>query len=476
MKSVVSDKKTALYLVLTIGGLLFSALIGMLGIVGAGAIGALVAGIPLVYLVVTRPKFGIMVLILMAFLVMWVIRMGVINFPLGTLMDGMEALLILGFFIKQKQRPDWSFMNKPISILVLIWVTYNLVQVANPVAESRMAWLYTIRSVAAVMLLFFVFCYQFDRVWFIRWILKMWLTLSFFAALYAIKQEVFGFSQFELNSISDPLTTNLLFIDGHWRKFSIFSDPVAFSYNMVIGTIICIVLIFGRLQIWKKVILAALAILFMVVMLFSGTRGAYVLLPAAMVLLAVMNYNRRVLIFAVIGGIFFLLLVRLPTSNPAIARFQSAFTPSDDASFNLRKMNQKRIQPYILSHPIGGGLGATGVWGVRFAPYSFLANFPPDSGYVRVAVELGWIGLGIFCTLMFVILRTGINNYYLIRDPELKTYTLAMVLVIFALGIGNYPQEALVQFPNNILFYLSAAMIVACKKLDDEQNATSILQ
>ncbi|MCP6423416.1 hypothetical protein NL463_29335, partial [Klebsiella pneumoniae] len=65
-------------------------------------------------------------------------------------------------------------------------------------------------------------------------------------------------------------------------------------------------------------------------------------------------------------------------------------------------MNQKRIQPYILSHPIGGGLGATGVWGVRFAPYSFLANFPPDSGYVRVAVELGWIGLGIFCTLMFV--------------------------------------------------------------------------
>ena len=135
-----------------------------------------------------------------------------------------------------------------------------------------------------------------------------------------------------------------------------------------------------------------------------------------------------------------------PTSNLAVYRFQSAFKPSEDASFQVRARNQKRIQPYILSHPFGGGLGATGVWGQRFAPYSYLASFPPDSGYVRVAVELGWVRLLIFCSLMFVILYTGIVAYYRIRDPELKTYCLAMILILFALNIGNYPQEALVQF------------------------------
>jgi len=82
---------------------------------------------------------------------------------------------------------------------------------------------------------------------------------------------------------------------------------------------------------------------------------------------------------------------------------------------------------------MGGGLGATGAWGQRFAPNSYLASFPPDSGYVRVAVELGWIGLFIFCLLMFTILKTGINNYYLIKDPELKTYCFAMTLMVFCI-------------------------------------------
>ena len=171
-----------------------------------------------------------------------------------------------------------------------------------------------------------------------------------------------------------------------------------------------------------------------------------------------------------IAGIFIAIVIFIPTSNPTLYRFQSAFRPSEDASFNVRTINQKRIQPYILSHPIGGGLGATGTWGQRFAPDSYLANFPPDSGYVRVAVELGWVGLLIFCILMFTVLKTGIDNYYKIKDPELKSYCLACVLIVFALNIGNYPQEALVQFPSNVYFYLVLALMVVTMRLDKQQN------
>ena len=122
---------------------------------------------------------------------------------------------------------------------------------------------------------------------------------------------------------------------------------------------------------------------------------------------------------------------------------------------------------------MGGGLGATGVWGERFAPHSFLAKFPPDSGSTRVAVELGWIGLLIFCTLVFVILKEAINNYFFIQDPELKSYCLGMTLIIFAYMIGNYPQEALVQFPSNIYFFLVTALISITKKLDSEKRLTT---
>ncbi|MHB1177148.1 MAG: O-antigen ligase family protein [Daejeonella sp.] len=206
-----------------------------------------------------------------------------------------------------------------------------------------------------------------------------------------------------------------------------------------------------------------------------GTRGAFVLFPAAMILLTILTFNRRVLIFSGIAAFIIAFLIMVPTSNLTLYRFQSAFKPSDDASFNVRATNQKLIQPYIQTHPMGGGLGSTGIWGAKFSPGSFLATFPPDSGYVRVAVELGWIGLLLFCTLMFIILKTGIDNYYRIRDPELKCYCLGMVLIVFAYHIGNYPQEALVQFPSNVYFYLIAALINITLKLDLEKRSNSVL-
>ena len=93
---------------------------------------------------------------------------------------------------------------------------------------------------------------------------------------------------------------------------------------------------------------------------------------------------------------------------------------------------------------------------------------------MRVAVETGWLGLLIFCTLVFFILKVGINNYYTIKDPTLKSICLAMILVAFAYHIGNYPQEAIVQFPSNTLFYLVAAIIVITKRLDDEVQSKTI--
>ncbi|MFS4895242.1 hypothetical protein SOO45_14380, partial [Staphylococcus aureus] len=83
---------------------------------------------------------------------------------------------------------------------------------------------------------------------------------------------------------------NLLFIGGQWRKFSIFSDPVAFSYNMVVSSMLCIGMITGPLANWKKIVLGALAGLYLFAMLHSGTRGAFVLPPVALILLSILKF------------------------------------------------------------------------------------------------------------------------------------------------------------------------------------------
>lgn len=467
-------KGAAGFLFLLSVSLFFAYAVARYGMVPGVLILGMLIGVPIIYGLIFYPRFGIIVFLVAAYFLMWIGRMKLIQFPLGTLMDGMEVLFILGLFIQMKKDPTRGHFKGAISTVIFCWILYNLLEVLNPYADSQLAWVYTVRTVAVVMLTYFVFVYNIRTKAFIKIIIKLWLGLSLFAALYAFKQQYIGFFAFEeayLNS--DPNIANLLFIGGEWRKFSIFSDPVSFSYNMVVSSLLCIGLMTGPLSKAKKIGLGILTSLFLLAMLFSGTRGAYVLTPVALILFAILNYNKKVMIAAVVFGAIMLVLIFIPTSNYTLFRFQSAFKPSDDASFNVRKINQKRIQPFIQSHPLGGGLGSTGEWGERFSPGSFLASFPPDSGYVRVAVEMGWLGLLIFCTLIFIILRTGIINYYAIRDPELKSYCLSMVLVVFAFHVGNYPQEALVQFPSNVYFYLVTAIIVVTRRIDNEQKSLS---
>jgi len=430
----------------------------------------LVIGVITICGVIAYPRFGIIVLFLGAYLLFIPLKFP-IDFPLGTLMDMLVYLLIIGFFFSQKVKKDWKIFADPLSFMVLAWILYNLAQVANPASISAAAWMYTIRSIAGILLTYYIFVFQIREASFIKLIFKLWICLAFIAACDGFKQEVFGFFDFEKTWLfSDPGRVELYFQGGHMRKFSIMADPVAFGYNMASAATLCLALVFGPIKTYKKVILVILAGWFLFTMLFSGTRGAFPLVPAALALFAVLNYNKRVLIFSLIVGFLFVFMIFLPTSNQNILRFQTAFRPNNDQSYKARKINQARIRPYIRTHPIGGGLGATGVWGQRFAPGSFLASFPPDSGYVSVAVETGIVGLLMICTLVFLSLVTGINNFYLIKDPELKNYCMAVTMVIFAYNVGNYPQEAIAQYPSSVIFVLCMALTKVTKLLDDKKQ------
>jgi putative inorganic carbon (HCO3(-)) transporter len=427
-----------------------------------------------IYVVIKEPKFAVLALLLGAYFIIFLITIINTTFPLGTLMDGMLAILILAFFISQKYNRNYWIFKNPISYVLLIWIVYNLLQFFNPVAESKLAWLYTIRNVALVMLSYYIFTYYINSVKFLRAIIMFWLGLSVLAALWAIKQEYFGFFAFEQKNQYDQLYINLNFIDGKWRKNSIFSDPVSFSYNMVVATLLCLGLITGPYQKKYKIVLAGLIILFATVLTYSGTRGAYVLIPAAFLLFVVLKLNKTLIAVSIPLALGFMILINAPTSNSTLRRFQTAFTPNEDASYNVRKLNQKKVQPFIQTHPFGGGLGGSGVWGVRFAPGSFLAQFPPDSGYVRVAMELGWVGLLLICSIMFTALYVGLKNYFTIKDPELRAICLAMLLIVFAMSLGNYPQEAIVQYPLSIYFYLILAIITLTKIFDNQKNGKEL--
>jgi hypothetical protein len=363
---------------LLVFSLLSSFVVYKFGIIGSVGILVLIVGLPALLATVIYPRFGISVLIFVSFFINYVSEFLPDEVPIGTLLDGITYLLILGFFIKQRKEQNWAYFNNPISYIIILWLAYNLFEALNPVAPAILAWVYTVRTVGFIMLMYFVFVFHIRSVSFIKFLFKLWLTLATIAALSAFQQENFGFFGFEKRYLyADPLRVSLLFIEGHMRKFAIFSDPVTFSYNMVVAALLCIALIMGNHSLRKKTVLGFMAAFFLFVMLYSGTRAAYVLVPASLLMLAVLNFNKRVLIFSLIAGFILGVLIVMPTYNPLIKRFQSAFRPSDDPSYNVRAENQKRIKPYILSHPIGGGLGSVGVWGKAVCTQFRVVKIPP---------------------------------------------------------------------------------------------------
>ena len=73
-------------------------------------------------------------------------------------------------------------------------------------------------------------------------------------------------------------------------------------------------------------------------------------------------------------------------------------------------------------------------------------------------------------------MRTGINNYYRIKDPELKMYCMGILLIVFAYNIANFPQEALVQFPSNIFFSLDMALVTILYRLDKQKQQQQLTE
>jgi putative inorganic carbon (hco3(-)) transporter len=423
-------------------------------------------GLPLVVFCMLNIAFGLGLMLFVA--VMTVFGAKYTGAPLGTLLDLLILVSAVGILLRQIKERDWGFAKHRMSTIIAIWLYYNILQVLNPWAESQMAWLYTVRSVAVQQFVFFIGAYAFrNNRAAIMGLVKFIIGIGFFGALYGLKQQYIGFSAQEMGWImSDPKRFELYYQWGQMRIPSFCYDPTTFGILMACFAVFCTTLFVGIPDKNKRILLGIMIVCALWVMAFTGTRTAFALLPVGAIFYCGLIFNKRVLL---IGGFFFLLgaaFVLKSSSSAIVYRIQSAFKPTEDASMNLRLENQKKIQPYIQSHPIGGGLGSCGAWGKRFNPDSELSNFPHDSSFVRMAVELGWIGLILYTLLHYIILRTGL--YYFIRceDPVIKAIYAGITTWCFMLAVACYAQEAILQQPMNVIYNIFLAILITLKNFD----------
>ena len=377
-------------------------------------------------------------------------RMAGTTMPVGVAMDLFLVLMLAGaiFDRKSREKSNVAYFKDPLLLILYLYTAYLLIQFFNPNMLSIQGWFIFIR----VYIRNFIFLFNTINVmsdWIqINRFFKFWLALSTAAALYGCLQQAVGLLPFERAYVAmNPDKFKTVMIQGRARIFSFMADPAAFGVLMACGAIICTILLTASQKILsfpKKFLLLFMIVVHLLALGYSGTRTAYVMLPVGLLLFFLVNlHNRNTLIAAAIFTFGMLAILFGPFySSPTIIRIRTAFMGSQDESLSLRDVNRHSIQPYLYAHPIGGGVMTVGGDGVTYNPAHPMAGVQPDSGYLRAAMELGWIGLIITCIYTYMGIHYAVKNYFNENNELNKLLLIGIAAVMYAILVAQYAQEA----------------------------------
>ena len=419
------------------------------------------------------PVFGFYFTIIVSFFIFDIIRFLRVDMPVGSIVDAMMFLTFLGVLLNKLIRKEslWKNCRSPIVFLYLLLILYTIIEIFNPNGGSLVLYFLIIRRVITLFLFFYCAIQIFSELRDIHQFFKIFLVFSLIAALYACYTEWFGLPKYEMDYIlANPLGEKLASLDnGNYRKASFLSDCTAFGLIMSASAAIMLAFLLELKNSFYTKLLFVLSIIFtLLAMSYTGTRTAIIMFIMEIALYIMMTLNNtKTIIFSGIFIAFVVIIVFGPIyGNTTINRIRTSFLFSKEESMKVRDVNRHSIQPYIYDHPIGGGLGTTGLISVEYNPNHPLAGFPTDSSLLRIALEYGWVGLLLQCLIYFIILQQGISAYFRSNNRQNKTLILASTMGLFGYIVAQYSQVAIGPIPGAFLFFALVAIIIRLRQMD----------
>jgi hypothetical protein len=460
--------------------LLFFAIASALAIANKGPlIGAVLTIIPFVVYFLVRtflePKFGLILSFIFSFFAIGLTRY-IDGIPFGLGVDLLLVLTIIALLLNSGKKLNWKNAGNDFTAVSAIWMGYTILEIVNPQAVSFQAWFYAMRGVAFYQLLmipigFLVLKEKKD----LKIFLVAWLAISVLAALKAFQQIEIGPDKWE-NAWLDAGGALTHRIQGRLRAFSFYSDAGQLGAAMGHAALVAIIIALGKVGTRLRIILGVAAILTVLGMLYSGTRGALFVPVAGGMLYLFLSKNFKVFILGVVfavGAFGFLRYTTIGNTNYQIFRLRTAVRPSQDRSFMVRLENQRKLKVYMADKPFGGGIGSAGNWGMRFSPNTFLAQTPTDSWYVRIWAEMGIVGLLLHITILMYLLIRCCLIVWKLRDPLIRQIMIALTSGIFGVMVASYGNGIYGQMPTGMIIYLSYVFVFLSPRLEAQNDDVS---
>lgn len=370
---------------------------------------------------------------------------------------------------------EWKRSWHILIIGTLIWMAYSSLEIINPSGVFE-GWILSrglVFNGFIITLIVSILCNQYRMLKTLTFIFSI-LVLT--AVMKALMQKYIGFDAGERKWLnSGGALTHL--IGSGTRYFSFFTDAGNFGSNMGCACVLFGITAFYIKNITHKIYYIVISLLSIYAMLLSGTRGALIVPLGGLILFTIICKNVKIV---VLGGIFIFLVyaffafTMIGQNNAQIRRMRTAFQPSKDASFNVRKENQKKLGQHLKDKPFGEGLGLAGVENQKTSN-RFTTSIPHDSWYVKIWVETGIVGLILHLAMFFIAIGRGAwILMFRIKDTELKGRLAGYLCGVFGMLLSAYGNAFWGQYPTYIFVFTGITLVLCGEYFDKEIETTNI--
>jgi hypothetical protein len=413
------------------------------------------------------------ILIVVNFFIMW--HGMYVPIPLSLPNEMLEILLLVLAIIDVQNSKFERALNLML-LGILLWVALCVLEVLNDTCGIGIdvgAWYTTARSLAfQILYAFLIFSIYISSPQRLHKYMVVWGCLALLSAFWIWKQKYMSLTPkesswlFGAGSLTHVLQGGTLI-----RYFSFYNDAA----NCGIGTASTAVafLIFGITAKIKKYkyffLITGLASVWAVFP--SGTRTAIVCLAAGIMAYVFLSKSIKIAVpvitvFSIFA--FILAFTTIGNGNQQIRRMRSAFD-KNDASANVRSINQAAMKKYLAEAPWGIGMAV----GFRNVPannkYTFMATVAPDSEYVFIWIHTGVIGLTVFIISTIIMIFGACRIvFFVLKSPSLRGIGAGFCCAMISQQLGGYGNQVLMQFPNCLIFYGGLAIVYVLPYLEKD--------
>ena len=385
--------------------------------------------------------------------------------PTSAYNELLELSLISIAIIDMRKAPQFERLGNLMFMMLLVWFAFCTLEVFNNTCDLGIdvgGW-YTGARMMSIQLIYacVIFTlYLTDPVKLMKY-LKLWAILCLFSFFWTWKQQNIGLTATESIWLETRGRSTHI-VNGITRYWSTFSDAANYGCHAAAAAIAFFVIsIYTKVK-RDRIFFLITALLVTKGMFASGTRTAMFCMIGGFMVFLVLSRSIKILVpSAIIGGFLLSLLIftNIGQGNNQIRRMRSAFN-KNDASANVRTINQATIRKYIADAPWGLGLGVSYDNVPANNKYKKLSTIPPDSEYVFIWVHTGPIGITTFLILTAIMFIGACwVTMFKIKSKSLMGIGAGLCSAFAAIQLGGYANQVLMQFPNCLTFYGGLAIV-----------------